>query len=164
MSSDRWQELRRLLNEVIADYAGRVEYGNLRLEVYDGDASNGEADARLAMAYEIPGGSTNQVGLSYEQGAFRMLDAKAEHELVLAEPGEAVAKLHEHIRGIPDYRRLRLRQDIDQWLRDGSSQHDVLEELNRLLRLGHEFRGGTLTVDELIDACCYLVEQPDTGG
>ncbi|MBI2300649.1 MAG: hypothetical protein HYU66_17205 [Armatimonadetes bacterium] len=164
MSSDRWQELRRLLNEVVTDYAGRVEYGNLRLEVYDGDSSDGQADARLAMAYEIPGGSTNQVGVSYEEGAFRMLDAKAEDELVVADPGEVVAKLHEHIRGIPDYRRRRLRQDIDQWLHDGSTQHDVLEELNRLLRLGYEFRGGTVTVDELIDACCYLVDRPNSGG
>lgn len=162
MADERWEELRRLLDEVLADFAGRIEYGDLRIEVYEEpDGSSG--GARLAMAYEIPGGSTNQISVSYEDGLFHMLDHQAEDELELSDPAEVVKHVREHVEGIPAHRRMRMRQDIDQWLAQGSGRSEVLEELNRILRLGNEFRGGTLTVEELTDACRYLARQTSGG-
>ncbi len=163
MADERWEDLRKRLGELVSGYAGRIEYGNLRLEVYDanGDHQHG---GRIAMAYETPGGSTNQFGVSYDDGEFRMLDASAEHEIRSSQPAEVASHMADLIRGIPDARASRLRQDIDQMLTDGSSRLQVLEELNRLLRLGTEFRGGSLTVDELTEARRYLVERTSADG
>ncbi len=162
MADQPWEELRERLEGLCNDYAGRIEYGNLRLEVYDGEE---QADRRIAMAYETPGGSTNQFGISYEDGAFVTLDAQAE-VLRVTDPAEVAEGMHGLIEGIPKARAERLRQDIDVMLADGATRLQVLEELNRLLRLGTEFRGGSLTVDELTDACRYLAERVDgaTGG
>ncbi len=156
MADDRWTELRRRLQDVAGHCLGRVEYGNLRIEAYDG---NNEAGGRIAVAYETPGGSTNQFGISFEDGEFHMLDAKAEQVLRFADPGEAVERMRELIESIPAARAERLRQDIDQMLISGSGRADVLQELNRLLRLGTEFRGGSLTTEELTEACRYLVRR-----
>jgi len=162
MAEQPWDELRQRLEGLCDDYAGRIEYGNLRLEVYDGAD---QADRRIAMAYETPGGSTNQFGISYEDEAFVMLDAQAEVVRV-ASPAEVAERMKTLIEGIPEARAERLRQDIDTMLGDGATRLQVLEELNRLLRLGTEFRGGSLTVGELTDACCYLADRVGsaTGG
>ena len=157
MAEQPWAELRERLEGLCNDYAGKIEYGNLRLEVYDGDGTD-QADRRIAMAYETPGGSTNQFGLSYEENTFVMLDAAAEVVRV-ADPGEVTERMRGLIDGIPQARAGRLRQDIDQMLADGATRLQVLEELNRLLRLGTEFRGGSLTVGELTAACRYLAER-----
>lgn len=164
MPDDRWQELRCGLAELVRDYAGKIAYGNLRLEVYETPAEDDQVVQRVALAYEIPGGSTNQIGVMHEGGTFHMLDHDAESEVVVAEPAEVLARLRSHIVGIPEHRRTRLEGDIDQWLTDGADRQDVLQELNRILRLGLEFRGGTLTVDELTEACRYLVDRKPTSG
>lgn len=164
MPDNRWQELRRGLAELVREYAGRIAYGNLRLEVYETPADGDEVVQRVALAYEIPGGSTNQIGVTHESGTFHMLDHDAESEVVVEEPEEVLERLKSHIVGIPEHRRTRLQGDIDGWLADGAAQRDVLQELNRILRLGLEFRGGTLTVEELTEACRYLVERTPASG
>jgi hypothetical protein len=159
MADERWQELKRLLADQVRDYVGRVEYGNLRVEVYDGEGVGDSDTARIAMAFESPGGSTNQFAVSYEHGEFHMLDASADQVLRLTEPGAVVAAVEQQIASIPSYRMQRLVTDIDQMLANGSSRQEVFDELNRLLRLGHEFRGGSLTIDELTEACRYTVQR-----
>jgi hypothetical protein len=173
MADERWQQLKSLLQEAVKDYIGRVEYGNLRLEVYDaesgaadgvaadtGTADSGTADSnKVAMAFEVPGGSTSQFAVSYEGGSFHMLDAGAEEVLNLDDPREVVARVRQQIGHIPAYRDGRLRGDIDQLIAGGASRRAIFEELNRLLRLGTEFRGGSLTVDELTAACRYTVSR-----
>ncbi len=159
MADQRWQELRRLLEDLAADYTGRIEYGNLRLEVYDG--REGSQGGRIAMAYETPGGSTNQFGISFDEDEFHMLDASAEEVLKIEDPSLVASKMRELIESIPEARLSRLHQDIDQLLDAGASRPQILEELNRLLRLGTEFRGGSLTVEELTDACRYLMQRTD---
>jgi hypothetical protein len=159
MADERWQELKRRLTEAVSDYVGRVEYGNLRMEIYEADSAVSDAEAaRAALAFEIPGGSTSQFAVSYEHGAFHMLDANAEDVLALDAPAAVVDAVRAQIAEIPAYRVKRLRDDIDLWLaQDGFTRQAAFEELNRLLRLGHEFRGGSLTVDELTAACRYVV-------
>ncbi|NUQ01046.1 MAG: hypothetical protein HUU35_14450 [Armatimonadetes bacterium] len=163
MADKRWDELRRLLQGMTANYTGRIEYGNLRLEVYDGGADS-ELGGRIAVAYETPGGSTNQFGVGFEHGVFGVLDASAETELRFEQPQEVAEHLHELVRGIPEARRQRLQEDIDQMLREGYSRAEVLDDLNRLLRMGTEFRGGSLTVEELTTACRYLAARTEAEG
>ncbi|MCC7493089.1 MAG: hypothetical protein IT204_12095 [Fimbriimonadaceae bacterium] len=157
MADEQWPALQKQLAELVSGYAGRVEYGNLRLEVYE-SANEG----RIALAYETPGGSTNQFGITFTSGEFHMLDATAEHEIVSPDPAAVTAHMAALLAGIPEARAGRLRQDIDQLLQDGSTRREVLSELNRLMRLGTEFRGGSLTVDELTAACRFLYAR--TGG
>lgn len=156
MADERWQRLRRLLTELIDGYAGKIEYGNLRLEIYDGNTGDGVVSGRIALAYETPGGSTNQFGITYEGAEFQMLDASAEQILELHQPEEVAERVEHQVQGIPEYRLKRLRQDIDQWASAGSSRRHMLEELNRMMRMQTEFRGGSLTLDELTDACRYV--------
>jgi hypothetical protein len=157
MADERWQELKRRLQDAVSDYVGRVEYGNLRVEVYEGDGTE-SAEARVAMAFEVPGGSTSQFAVSFESGEFRMLDAGADSVLGFAEPGEVVEHVAQQVEAIPAYRAARMRTEIDQLIADGATRQGVFAELNRLLRLGTEFRGGSLTIDELTEACRYTVQ------
>ncbi len=92
---------------------------------------------------------------------FHMLDASAEEVLKIEDPSLVASKMRELIESIPEARLSRLHQDIDQLLDAGASRPQILEELNRLLRLGTEFRGGSLTVEELTDACRYLMQRTD---
>lgn len=154
MADERWEQLKRLLRQAVGDHVGRVEYGNLRLEVYDADGADSE-NARIAMAFEVPGGSTNQFAVSFEGGEFAMLDSLADNVLRLSDPVQVVDHLRAQIEQIPDYRIKRLYHDIDELIATGATRQAVLEELNRLLRLGTEFRGGSLTLDELTDACRF---------
>ncbi len=161
MADARWNELKQQLRAALGEHLGHIEYGNLRLETYDPEGTDGD-HARIAMAYELPGGSTNQLAVSYEDGSFQTLDSTAEDVLVMHEPREVVDHLAELVAGIPAYRGLKLRDHIDEMIERGSSRQAVLEELSRLLRLGTEFRGGSLTVNELTDACHYVAQRFET--
>jgi len=158
MADERWEQLKRLLRQAVGDQVGRVEYGNLRLEVYDADGAESE-NARIAMAFEVPGGSTNQFAVSFEGGEFAMLDSVADQVLRLADPQQVVEHLRAQIGQIPEYRLARLHHDIDELIATGATRQGVLEELNRLLRLGTEFRGGSLTLDELTEACRFTAQR-----
>lgn len=156
MADERWLELRRLLSDLSDGFAGKIEYGNLRVQVYDGAADDGESGGRIAFAYETPGGSTNQFDITFHDNAFHMLDASADAVLALSTPEEVVERVDHHLREIPGRRLKVLRRDIDQMVGDGSTRRQMLEELNRMMRLQTEFRGGSLTIDELTEACRYI--------
>lgn len=160
MAGDRWQELKGLLQETVSDFVGRVEYGNLRVEVYESEeGAAAGAVSRVALAFEMPGGSTNQFAVSYEDGAFHMLDANAEEVLALTEPAQVAESVLAQISDIPQQRLQRLRDEIDGWIRAGHGRTGVFDELNRVLRMGHELRGGSLTVEELTAGCSYTVQR-----
>ena len=158
MADERWEQLKRLLRQAVGEQVGRVEFGNLRMEVYDADGTESD-NARIAMAFEVPGGSTNQFAVSFEHGEFAMLDSLADQVLRLSDPEQVVAHLRAQVEQIPEYRINRLHHDIDQLIAAGATRQGVLEELNRLLRLGTEFRGGSLTLEELTDACHFTAQR-----
>ena len=160
MADTRWSELKDLLQQAVGDYLGQVEYGDLRLEVYDSDESNPD-DYRVSIAFEVPGGSTSQFAISFEDGVFKMLDAGADKVLDLQDPGDVVNHVMEQVKQIPKYRLDRLIHDIDALIDGGADRPSVLQELNRLLRLGTEFRGGSVTVDELTAAVRHVVARFD---
>ena len=54
------------LRELIAPYAGKVEYGNLRSQASDWDTGEGPRITNVAIVYETPGGSTDQINVSFD--------------------------------------------------------------------------------------------------
>src|SRR5438132_9948524 len=56
------------LQELISPYAGKIEYGNLRSQASDWDTGDGPRITNVAIVYETPGGSTDQINVSLDQG------------------------------------------------------------------------------------------------
>src|SRR6266700_4015669 len=74
------------LRETISPYAGKVEYGNLRSQASDWDTGEGPRITNVAIVYETPGGSTDQINVSldHRRGCFSVLDDQgAEFETAL---------------------------------------------------------------------------------
>jgi hypothetical protein len=88
----------RLRNEM-ADYAGRPEYGYLRYKTDVWEMANGNRITNLAIVYDTPGGSTNQVNVSLDRGTglFALID---EEERLTADPEEALAWILPHVQAV----------------------------------------------------------------
>jgi hypothetical protein len=145
------------LRELIAPYAGKIEYGNLRAHSSDWDTSDGVCITNVAIVYETPGGSTDQINVSLnrQSGRFAVLDdAGEEHET--HSPGEVLACIRPRILGIPDKRRGHLREEIKRQMDSGLPPAGVVGHLNRLMN--SELRGGTITHLELRDAMTFAIQ------
>src|SRR4051812_243568 len=59
------QDLCARIQECIGPVAGRVEYGNLRCRISEWDGGAGDTVTNIALVYETPGGSTDQINISY---------------------------------------------------------------------------------------------------
>src|SRR4051794_10957066 len=70
------QDLCSRIQDYIRPFAGRVEYGNLRCRISDWDCGEGEQVTNIALVYETPGGSTDQINISYHHTAchFALID------------------------------------------------------------------------------------------
>src|SRR5713226_5323182 len=59
------------LRELISPFARKVEYGNLRSQASDWDTGDGPRITNVAIVYETPGGSTDQINISFDHGSSR---------------------------------------------------------------------------------------------
>ena len=145
------------LRELISPYAGKVEYGNLRAQASDWDTGDGPRITNVAIVYETPGGSTDQINVSFDhgRGCFSVLDDEGA-EFETAAPEAALGCIRPRILGIPEKRRAHLRDEIKRQMDTGIPPAGVVGHLNRLMN--SELRGGTITHLEMRDAMTFAVQ------
>lgn len=151
-----FEELVERLDRELLPFAGRAAYGNLRRKVTEW----GEGDNRtqnLAVIYESPGGSTNQLNIACrEGGTFVTVDPESGAETSTDSIDELLELVSRHVDTVPGYRLDRLKQQIDEWVSAGYEQPHLFSELNQLLQ--SDFKGGSITQEELEQGLRYAVE------
>jgi hypothetical protein len=149
-----------------------VEYGDLREQIDTWESSDGVKTSNVAIVYETPGGSTDQINVSFhhDTGLFSLIADEAEAdgrrspasplpvagEYLTASIDDALEQIRPRIVGIPEKRREHLRAEIRRKLEAGESPMSLVGHLNRLLT--SEFRGGRVTHLELRDAMTFAVK------
>lgn len=156
-SGNRFEELVEQLDRAILPYAGKVAYGNLRRKVTEW--GEGEAQIQnLAVIYESPGGSTNQLNIAYRphDRVFVTVDPETGEETTTDDIDALLDVVLRHVDTIPAYRLERLRRQIDEWHDAGYTQTHIFAELKQLLE--SDFKGGSLTQEELQQGIRYAVQ------
>jgi hypothetical protein len=156
-SQSVYDEFMAGLRELISPYAGKVEYGNLRAQTSDWDTGEGPRITNVAIVYETPGGSTDQINVSFDHGSVRFMvldDQGAEYET--GAPAEVILCIRPRILGIPEKRLGHLREEIKRQMDSGTLPAGVVGHLNRLMN--SELRGGTITHLEMRDAMTFAVQ------
>ena len=154
------KELGRLweaLQELIKPYAGKVEYGNLRSQISEWDDGDEGAITNIALVYETPGGSTDQINISFCHRRVRFVlieDSVGEYET--SSVSEVIDRIRPRVQNIPEKRQETPKSEIRRPLEGGSSPTGMFPQINRIMQ--SEFKGGTITHLELRDAMMYAVE------
>ncbi|MFN3653650.1 MAG: hypothetical protein ACK47B_29070 [Armatimonadota bacterium] len=150
-------ELCSRLQDCIGPFAGKVEYGNLRSRIDQWDSGCDQPVTNIALVYETPGGSTDQINISYyhQTRAFTLID---EHvgEVDAASVDEVMARISPRVHGIPAKRRQALYDEIRRQLDSGNSTAGVVGHLNRMMQ--SSLLGGSITHHELRDGMTYAVQ------
>jgi hypothetical protein len=146
--------LDRLRHE-IAPYAGLVEYGNLRSTISDWENASGGRITNVAIVYETPGGSTDQINVSFDHRAerFSVVD---EVEVVTAAVGDVLGRILPRIHSIPAKRFEALTAEIRRQIDEGVGRAGLFGHINRLTQ--SDFKGGTITHQELKDAMQFAIK------
>lgn len=156
----RSQDLEALvgrIQELIGPYAGRIEYGNLRSRIDDWDCGDGDPTTNLALVYETPGGSTDQINICYHhtRRLFTVID-EHEGEVGTNAVEEVVERVEPRVLGIPQKRIDVLFAEVRRVIDDGQNTAGLFGHLNRILQ--SEFRGGGITHLEFKEAMTYAVQ------
>ncbi len=154
------EEVQRKLVVTLAPYVGKVSFGNLRFQTSEW-AEGDKKYVNIAIVYETPGSSTNQLNITVDEaeGILTFIDGEVERRT--DKVNEAIQFVEEAVRSIPERRLERLRETVRRWIGQGRSRAEVLAELNRLLRA--DLIGGTITHHELkatIQYCLQLFNAP----
>jgi hypothetical protein len=152
-----WENWQSALQEVLERYQHKVSYGNLRAEKTEWTDA-GCRVSNLAIVYEVPGGSTNQINVCFghDDGNFSYVNPVNHDEVSTRDGNEVLAMVESLIHQIPDARQQRLREDIERWFGEGRSHHEMFNEINKLLQL--DFKGGSITHQELKYGINYIIE------
>jgi hypothetical protein len=152
---DAFEAFCNRLRQEISEYAGRVEYGNLRYKTDVWESVDGQRNTNLALVYETPGGSTDQINVSFDHstGLFSIVD-EAEHLTPCAE--EVMAHVRPRVASIPERRRESLFAEIRRQIDGGVGRAGLFGHINRLMQ--SDFRGGTITHQELQEAMRFAVQ------
>lgn len=154
-STTNWMDA---IQAVIAPYSQQVvPYGNLRSETTSWNDESGHV-TNMAIVYEVPGGSTNQINITYMEStatfAYLALDTHDEQQTTAL--AEVLHMVEEAVARIPEIRRNRLYEDIDRWARQGMGQQDLFSEIKKLLQI-EDLRGGTITPQEMRESIAYIM-------
>jgi hypothetical protein len=154
---DKAQTWRRRVEEALAPYLNRVPYGNLRTAFSEWAADNAST-VNLAVVYEVPGGSTNQINvvLALQTGVFTYVSPETGDEQSTDDLESVVAMLERIARAVPGERRRRLREDVERWFGEGRTHGEMFVEINKLLQM--DFKGGSITHHELKESINYILE------
>jgi len=149
------------LREALEPYLGKTAYGHLREEVSEW-SSDGTHSTNIALVYETPGGSTDQINVAFDHnsGLFYVTGEEGDHCVSNAE--EAQRLVLSRVEAIPAKRAERLRRCVEEWLEQGRSRGQMFAEANRPLQLG--FSGGSITHEELKAVIRYIVESHQRRG
>jgi hypothetical protein len=144
------------IRDRIAHYAGRVEYGNLRSHISEFSCGDGDPVTNVALVYETPGGSTDQINIEFNHvtGHFAIIDAE-EGEIRTESIEDVMERITPRIVGIPQKRLETLHDEIRRNIDDGANHAGLFGHLNRILQ--SEFKGGGITHIELRDAMTFAV-------
>ena len=155
--SDTLQQWKQHIEEMLAPFAHKVPYGNLRFAFSESILGDDPA-TNLAMVYEVPGGSTNQINvIARDDGSeFHFLSPDDHEERITTNADEVAQMLVEVARTVPELRRKRLREEIERWFGEGRSRQDMFVEINKLLQM--DFKGGSITHHELKESINYILE------
>ena len=150
------------VQECIAPYAGRVEYGNLRCRIDEWDCDSEGHVTNIALVYETPGGSTDQINVSFEHKTetFVVVDAQA-GERRTDSVDDVLDCVAPRVHGIPQKRLDSLCEEIRRQIDGGSNTAGLFGALNRMMQ--SEFKGGGITHLELRDAMTYAVQYMKNG-
>lgn len=159
----RLQALRARIRETVTGYAGRVEYGNLRSHVSEFNCGSGEPVTNIALVYETPGGSTDQINIEFNHVSelFAVIDAR-EGEIRTESVDEVMDRVIPRIVGIPEKRLETLHGEIRRHIDEGANTAGLFGHLNRILQ--SEFKGGGITHIELRDAMTFAVQYMKSRG
>jgi hypothetical protein len=147
------------IQECLAPYAGRIEYGNLRSKIdewYHGDEG---PVTNVALVYETPGGSTDQINISFhhQRCHFALVDVEFEDgEFTTACIDSLMERIRARVQSIPQKRREHLQGEIRRQLDSGMTTAGVVGHLNRMMNSG--LHGGKMTHLEMRDAMTFAVK------
>jgi len=98
-----WEEFLKAVQEKLSPFQGMITYGN------------------LALVYETPGGSTNQLSVYYRPSTdrFEALGQEQEEDLHTSSIEEVINWLEDKVKRIPQIRLAKLKSNIDQWFASG---------------------------------------------
>jgi hypothetical protein len=145
------------INELMQPFAGRVEYGNLRMRVCEWDTGTGDPTTNIALVYETPGGSTDQINVDYLHacGHFCIIH-EHEGECRTQEIDFVLNCIQARISDIPRKRLETLCGEIQRQLESGSNTTGLVGHLNRMMN--SDFKGGAITHHEMRDAMTFAVK------
>ncbi len=149
------EEVQKRMIATLAPYMGKVSFGNLRFQVSEW-AEGEDKYVNIAVVYETPGSSTNQLNITVDERRKILTFIDGETERQTSDINEAIQFLEEAVRSIPERRLERLRERVRRWMGQGRSRAEVLAELNRLLRA--DLIGGTITHHELKATIQYCLQ------
>lgn len=151
------------IRECIAPYAGRVEYGNLRSHISRFDCTDRGCVTNIALVYETPGGSTDQINVEFNHAtsAFALVDAQ-EGEVNTDSIDDVIERVLPRVVGIPQKRLQTLHEEIKRHVDSGANTAGLFGHLNRILQ--SEFKGGSITHIEFKDAMTFAVQYMKTRG
>jgi len=151
------------IQECIQPFAGKVEYGNLRSRVSEWDCGKDDPVTNIALVYETPGGSTDQINISYHHssGDFSLIDA-AEGEFVTTSIDLVIDCIRGRVLSIPEKRIESLCAEIRRQIDSGSNTAGLVGHLNRMMNSG--FKGGAITLAEMRSAVTYAMQYMKGGG
>jgi len=143
----------RLRNEM-APYAGLVEYGNLRSQFSDWENAAGGRITNIALVYETPGGSTDQINVSFDHTSshFSVVD---DVEVVTPDAAQVLERILPRIHSIPGKRFEALTGEIRRQIDEGVGRAGLFGHINRLTQ--SDFKGGTITHQELKNAMQFAI-------
>lgn len=157
-SCEHLQRLCASINEIMLPFAGRVEYGNLRMRISEWDCGKRGRITNIALVYETPGGSTDQINVEYfhTSGEFSVIVEAQDGECSTYEVEYVLSCIRERIASIPRKRLDTLKSEIQRQLESGSNTTGLVGHLNRMMN--SDFKGGAITHHEMRDAMTFAVQ------
>ncbi len=155
----RFEAFLATLKERIEPYEGKVSYGNLRFDITNWENDNGTQLHNLAIVYETPGGSTDQINVTFDStdGSFKLLADENSEEQHFTTAEEVIPLIMKRVEAIPRKRFVVLKEEIERWINDGLTMAQIVANINKILQ--SEFKGGTITHTELKEAMKYVMSR-----
>ena len=157
MKDELWERFQLRLDGALIPFEGLIAYGNLRKEASDwGDDQR--RTTNVAIIYETPGGSTNQVNIGYQhqERVFVVLDPQSNQERQIQDLEELFGILRHYLDEIPARRQEALQLYIRSWREEGFTRQQALVSLRSFLYTT-DLKGGIITEQELTAGARYVV-------
>lgn len=111
----RLDRLLALLEAYLQPFLGQPEYGSLRLKTTTWITGQDDGITNVAIVYETPGGSTDQINISYEHAAAAFVVVEVDGEHSRTDPEEVLDWLRPHVEALPRTRLANPRSRFRKW-------------------------------------------------